>query len=76
MVSINKPEPKAIDAQRFQVDFVDIESIKPSPENDEVYGAVQDDEQMESLIDSIQRRGLEEPLIVSSDSYIISGHRR
>jgi hypothetical protein len=31
---------------------------------------------MTALIESIQTNGLEEPLIVSSDHYIISGHRR
>ena len=60
----------------FAVSMVPIDSIKPSPENDEVYGEVGWDDQMGALVASIQNRGLEEPLIVSADSFVISGHRR
>jgi len=64
------------DADRYTVSFVPIDTIAPSPENDDIYGAIEHDEQMESLIDSIRRRGLEEPIIVTSDGFIVSGHRR
>lgn len=60
----------------YAVEFVSIGSINPSPENDLVYGKVEHDEQMESLIDSIRNRGLEEPIVISSDNFIVSGHRR
>lgn len=60
----------------YAVEFVDIRSVTPSPENDDVYGAIEHDEQMDALIESIASRGLEEPIIVSSDGYIVSGHRR
>ena len=60
----------------YQVEIVHAEAIKQSPENDDIYGEVTRDEQMESLIESIQKRGLEEPIIVSADDYVISGHRR
>lgn len=64
------------DPQYYQVTFVPIDLVKPSPENDEIYGKVGRDEQMECLIESIDHRGIEEPIIISSDWYIISGHRR
>jgi hypothetical protein len=31
---------------------------------------------LQSIVDSIERLGLEEPLIVTTDNYILSGHRR
>ena len=60
----------------YAVDWLPIEAVHPSPENDDLYGAVQHDEQMEALIKSIGRRGIEEPLIVTEDKFILSGHRR
>lgn len=65
-----------ISASEYHVEIVDIESIQPSPENDDIYGAIEHDEQMDALIESIRRRGLEEPIIVTADDFILSGHRR
>ena len=62
--------------RKYEVELVDIGDIKASPENDDLYGAVKRDTQMEVLIASIRERGLEEPLIISVDGYVISGHRR
>ena len=53
-----------------------IDDIYPSPENDRIYGEVEHDNQMDDLIESIREHGLEEPLIISLDNYVISGHRR
>lgn len=64
----------AVDASSLSVL---IGSIKPSPENDEIYGAV--DPKNPDLIDlanDIIRNGIREPLQVSSDGFIVSGHRR
>jgi hypothetical protein len=63
-------------ATDYAIEFVAPCDIKPSPENDDIYGIIKYDDQMNALISSIDRRGLEEPIIVSSDNYIISGHRR
>ena len=60
----------------YRVELLPVNSIKPSPENDLIYGPVRDDDQMDALITSIRDGMLEEPLIVSADDYIISGHRR
>lgn len=60
----------------YSVEIVPISTIQPSPENDDIYGEVKRDDQMELLIESITGRGLEEPIIVSADGFIISGHRR
>ena len=64
------------DQADYAVEYVNTCDIKNSPENDDIYGKVSLDDQMRILMDSIGRRGLEEPLIVSSDGFIISGHRR
>ncbi len=55
-----------------------VEKIKPSPENEELYGVIgfETDPALQSLMDSIRRLGLEEPLICTADYYILSGHRR
>lgn len=76
MVKQPKSSSKKTDLDNYAVEYVDIGLIKPSPENDDIYGKTTNDDQMEFLIDSIKRRGLEEPLILSQDNFIISGHRR
>ncbi len=51
--------------------------IKPSPENDRLYRPINPvDPDIIALADSIQKHGLQEPLTLSSDRYILSGHRR
>src|ERR1700730_1785490 len=55
----------------------ELSRIKPAPENDAVYGAISwNDPDIRDLARSIKEHGLQEPIIVSSDGYIISGHRR
>lgn len=61
---------------RYRVVRVPVDEINPSPENDDLYGEIEHDEQMDALIDSIEKRGLEEPLILTADNRILSGHRR
>lgn len=63
---------------RYTPRMVEVGKIKPSPENSEIYGAVNfdNDPTLHALIRSIQRRGLEEPLILTDDHFILSGHRR
>ncbi len=57
--------------------FVRIDDIYPSPENAELYRPVTpDDEKTIELSDSIRENGILEPLVITMDSYIISGHRR
>ncbi len=54
-----------------------ITDIRPAPENDKVYSPVDPDApDIVELADSIRRHGVQEPLIVSDDGFIISGHRR
>ncbi len=55
---------------------VHVDSINPSPENDELYGIVAVDNDLTNLVNSIIRNGVLEPIKISSDGYIVSGHRR
>ena len=63
---------------RYKVEFVPIDSITPSPENEAIYGPIEHDEAMDNLIDSIRRKGLDQPILttVDPDRFILSGHRR
>jgi len=54
-----------------------LELILPAPENSAVYSAIAwDDPLIRELARSIQKHGLKEPILISQDGYIISGHRR
>ncbi len=54
-----------------------ISDIHPSPENDQLYRPVDSaDPEIIALADSIGEHGILEPLIVTADGYIVSGHRR
>ena len=56
---------------------VAINVIMPSPENDEIYPPSNTQDQgFSQLVYSIREQGVLEPLVVSLDGYIISGHRR
>lgn len=67
-----------IDLSRYEVRMVPAGEIEPSPENDEVYGPIdfESDSKLNELVESIHKRGLAEPIILSADGFIISGHRR
>ena len=51
--------------------------ILPSPENAELYRPVDPaDPEIVALAQSIAAYGVQEPLVLTSDHYILSGHRR
>lgn len=65
----------AVEQQSARI--VSIRSIKPSPENDDIYGAVDPkNPDLIYLANDIIRNGIREPLQVSSDGFIVSGHLR
>src|SRR5215471_1462224 len=60
-----------------QVLKLGINEISPSPENNLLYRPVTgDDEATIALAESIGVHGILEPIVISADSFIISGHRR
>ena len=51
--------------------------ISPAPENDDIYKPIAlDSPDISDLARSIKEHGVQEPLLVSTDGYVISGHRR
>lgn len=58
-------------------ELCDIDSITPSPENDRLYRPINpDDPDFQKLVESIEELGIREPIVVTDDRYILSGHRR
>lgn len=52
-------------------------TIRPAALNDQLYDPIDaSDPSFAALVDSIREHGILEPLVVSSDGYILSGHRR
>jgi hypothetical protein len=77
MKTMQTHEERLSQAELGQVQFLPIEAIYPSPENDKLYRPIDpDDADIQSLADSIRQHGVLEPLIVTLDNIIISGHRR
>src|SRR5262245_59158534 len=74
-----EPDPASTDQER-ELDLVQVfpvERIIPAPENRLIYDPVSaDDPEVIALAKSIKAIGVQEPLIISSDFYLISGHRR
>lgn len=59
------------------VQYFSLDAIQPSPENDRLYRPIDPaDPELEALANSVRKDGVREALIVSSDGFIISGHRR
>jgi hypothetical protein len=56
---------------------VPLSEIRPARVNDQVYRPVDAaDPDVQSLVESIREHGLREPLVLTTDSVILSGHRR
>lgn len=56
---------------------IPVDFIKPSPENLDLYRPVSgDDPEIIALAGSIKEHGILEPLTITADSFLISGHRR
>lgn len=54
-----------------------VASLVPSPENAQLYRPIDaNDEEIVKLAASIKKHGLQEPLILTADNFIVSGHRR
>ena len=54
-----------------------LSGLKPSPENAKLYRPIlPDDPATQALAESIRKHGLREPLVITEDGYILSGHRR
>jgi ParB-like chromosome segregation protein Spo0J len=68
MASAVNPEPRNVRKR--------VASLRVSPENLQLYRCASDDPDVDALAESIRKNGLREPLVVTADRYIVSGHRR
>lgn len=60
-----------------QIRQVSISKVRPSPENDQLYKPVREtDPEIVELAKSIRIHGVIEPLVITLDHFILSGHRR
>jgi hypothetical protein len=56
---------------------IPIDTIRPASVNDKIYRPVNTgDPAIKALADDIRRNGLVEPIVITRDRYILSGHRR
>jgi hypothetical protein len=63
--------------QVIRVHHVDARALKPSPENETLYRERTElDSDFARLVESVKAEGVHDPLRVSKDDYIISGHQR
>ena len=59
------------------ISMISLSAIRPSSKNNLLYRPVTpDDPDIVSLAESIRRHGLGEPLVITTDHVILSGHRR
>ena len=76
MVKKRKPATKKTKTEHDRF-LLSITQIKPAPENDKLYKPVDlNDSQTTTLADSIREFGVKEPIVVTLDGFILSGHRR
>jgi len=60
-----------------RVRILPLSTIRPSPENAKLYRPIlPEDPATQALTDSIRKNGIKEPLVITEDMYILSGHRR
>ena len=71
----SQKQPVKHSAEPVQVQVWPISALQPAPENDDIYRAISLDD-VADLMRSIREHGIQEPLLISSDGFIISGHRR
>jgi hypothetical protein len=58
------------------VELVPLSKLKPSPENDELYGKIKRDNELIDLANDMSVNGILEPFVAMRDYWIVSGHRR
>jgi hypothetical protein len=68
------PEPVT---EHVPIRLIPLDQIKPHWLNDKIYGPIDpDDPDVRALSASIEQWGLKEPLVLTRDHYVLSGHRR
>jgi ParB-like chromosome segregation protein Spo0J len=74
---LQRSEWKVRSSQIGTCPILPIASIKPAPENDLIYRTIsEEDPDIQGLAESIKKNGIIEPLVISKDNFVLSGHRR
>ena len=74
---MSEPRHRLGELDHVPISLIDLNIISPSPENDKIYRPIErDDPSIISLAESIRERGILEPIVVTRDGFILSGHRR
>src|SRR5262249_38144220 len=69
------PSPREF--QLVGIHYQPLDSIRSAVANTELYRPiVPDDPEIQALVDSIMLHGVQEPLVLRLDDYLLSGHRR
>lgn len=69
--------PATAELEHVPIRSRSIGRIRPSPENERLYRPVDPtDSEVVALAQSIRNHGIQEPLVVTQDGWILSGHRR
>ena len=72
-----RPAARKAKSGHDRIRLLSLDSIQPSPENERIYRPVDpEDAEVRALAESIREHGIREPLVVTLDGYILSGHRR
>jgi hypothetical protein len=72
-----RAKPAAAAAESGQVRILPIDSIRPSPENEQLYRPIDPkDPATVGMADSMRHFGILDPLTITLDGWIVSGHRR
>jgi len=75
--AVSTKEAPSTEFGQVPIQFFRTDEIAASPENDRLYRPVNpNDPAVRALANSIAEHGLLEPLVVSQDGYVVSGHRR
>ena len=73
--ALSSPQPSELG--HAPILTIRLDDIRPSPENDRLYRPVDpDDPQIIRLAESVRDCGMQEPLLITRDGWIVSGHRR
>ncbi len=64
-------------AETYHDTFRSLDSIVPSPENEKLYRPIDpDDPATIDMAEGISKHGIREPIVITLDGWILSGHRR
>lgn len=77
IANLRRSHGRSTKTGQVRIFTLSVKDIRPSPENDRIYRPVNpEDPSLIALAESIEEHGVMEPLVVTQDGYILSGHRR